>query len=286
MEFREKFIAFLDVLGFKDYVSSAEVGTGKSLPEILDILKKLGSAGERDHFGQYGPIICPAAPYLQKDLDFRFTQVSDCAVLSIEVSPAGVINLIDQCRRAVFRLLQSGTMCRGYITRGKIFHTDSQFVGSGYQEAYQKESQVAVFKREADERGTPFVEVARSVLEYVDNCEDTCVQQMFRRMVRWDGDAAAVFPFTMLSHSVVLGDFLGHKFDVKSERESNLNMRLIIEKLIAGVRASVDPANPGALRKAEHYIKALEAQIEICDGTDRVLDEMDFKGSDPPKFYA
>lgn len=275
MKFHEKFIAFLDVLGFKAYVRSAEVSAGNSLPGILEILKKLGSADERDHFGQYGPTICPDAPYLQKDLDFRFTQVSDCAVLSIEVSPAGVINLIDQCRRAVFRLLQSGAMCRGYITRGRIFHTENQFIGSGYEEAYEKEAQVAVFKREADERGTPFVEVAGSVLEYVTNCEDACVKTMFKRMVRWDGDAAAVFPFKMLSHSFILGDFLGHEFNAKRERESNRNMRLMIEKLIAGVRASADPANPGAMRKTEHYIKALEAQIEICDGTDRVLDELE-----------
>jgi hypothetical protein len=274
MEFREKFIAFLDVLGFKAYVRSAEAGSGKSLPEILEILKKLGSADERDHFSQYGPIICPDAPYLQKNLDFRCTQISDCAVLSAEVSPAGVINLVDQCRMAVFRLLQAGAMCRGYITRGMIFHSDTQFVGSGYQEAYERESQVAVFKREADERGTPFVEVAPSVLQYVASCEDSCVQEMFKRMVRRDGDAAAVFPFKMLSHSFVIGDFLGQKFDAERERESNQNMRLILEKLVAGVRASVDPANSGALRKAEHYIGALEAQIEICDRTDRVLDEL------------
>ncbi len=275
MKFQEKFIAFLDVLGFKGYVRSAEVGAGKSLPDILEILKKLGSADEREHFSQYGPTTCPDAPYLQKDLDFRFTQVSDCAVLSVEVSPAGVINLIDQCRRAVFRLLQSGVMCRGYITRGLIFHTENQFIGSGYEEAYEKESQVAVFKREADERGTPFVEVARSVLSYVGYCEDACVKKMFKRMVRWDGDAAAVFPFKMLSHSFILGDYLGHEFDAKRERESNRNMRFMIEKFIAGIRASVDLANPGALRKAEYYIKALEAQIEICDGTDRVLDELE-----------
>lgn len=274
MEFREKFIAFLDVLGFKAYVRSAEAGLARSLPEILEMLRKLGSAEERDHFRQYGPIICPDAPYIQKDLDFRFTQISDCAVLSAEVSPAGVINLVDRCRMAVFRLLEDGVMCRGYITRGKIFHSDTQFVGSGYQEAYEKESQVAVFKREADERGTPFVEVAPHVLQYVASVKGTCVQKMFERMVRRDGDAAAVFPFKMLSHSFVIGDCLGRKFDAERERKSNRNMRLILEKLVAGVRASVDPANSRALRKAEHYVRALEAQIEICERTDRVLDEL------------
>ena len=50
-------------------------------------------------------------------------------------------------------------MCQGYINKGMVYHPDTQIVGSGYQETYSKEANVTAFKHEADDRGTPFVEV-------------------------------------------------------------------------------------------------------------------------------
>src|SRR6267378_3569937 len=82
----------------------------------------------------------PFAARVRADLDFRLTQISDCVVVSTEISPAGVINLVNRCWGAVIRLLQNGLMCRGYITRGRIFHTETQVIGTGYQRAYQVRS--------------------------------------------------------------------------------------------------------------------------------------------------
>ena len=184
-----------------------------------------------------------------------------------------MINLVDQCWKAVVRLLQAGVMCRGYISQGSIYHTDTQVVGTGYQEAYEKESQVAAFKREADERGTPFVEVAPAVAAYVSDCGDPCVQEMFSRLVRDDGETVAVFPFQRFSHSFIIGG-LGHKFDPEKERRSNDNMGASIKQLMARIQALVDTSNPQAVRKSEHYLSALEAQLQICDQTDRMIDQL------------
>ena len=43
--FAEKFIAFVDVLGFASLVDAAENNTGKSLPELLARLELLGMGG-------------------------------------------------------------------------------------------------------------------------------------------------------------------------------------------------------------------------------------------------
>ena len=177
MEFKEKFIGFVDILGFKELVQASEGGTGKPLLELLEMLKKLGSLEDRKQFNKYGPTICPESTYVKRDLDFQLTQVTDCVIVSSEVSPAGVINLINHCWDVVIKLLKEGIMCRGYITRGSIYHTDTQFLGSGYQEAYEKE--VTAFKCEADERGTPFVEVDPVVCNYVRNSDDECVKKCF-----------------------------------------------------------------------------------------------------------
>jgi hypothetical protein len=272
-EFKDKFIGFVDILGFKKIVEASEAGTGFPPSEVQKMLQKLGTPEEREAYQKYGPTTCPDSKCIQRNLDFRLTQVSDCVIVSIEVSPAGVINLVNHCWGAVIRLMTDGIMCRGYITRGPIYHTDENFFGTGYQKAHVKESDsITAFKREADEKGTPFVEVDPVVCEYVQNHTDPCVNKMFSRYVKGDGAVTALFPFKRLSHSFIVAGWPGHKFDPEKERESNNNMRLMLKRTKKNVLALVDRENPDAIRKAEHYIAALDAQLEMCKKTDEAID--------------
>jgi hypothetical protein len=268
IQFKDKFIGYVDIIGFKKMVEAAEAGTGMPLGELVDNLKNLGAPDDRKHFEKHGPTICPQSNFVQPDLDFRVTQISDCVIVSSEISPAGVINLVNHCWGAVIKLLTKGIMCRGYITRGKIYHTDTQFIGSGYQNAISKEGEVAAFKRKADEGGTPFVEVDQEVCNYVEDHGDWCVKEMFSRHVKGDGVVMALFPFKRLAHSSVIG----HEFDPEKEKRSNKNARLWINKLKESVMTLVDQTNPSAVSKAEHYIAALDAQLEICKRTDEMID--------------
>lgn len=271
MEFKEKFVAFVDMLGFKTLVEASEAGTGMPLSELLKLLETFGTPEERSKFEKYGPIVCPQSTYSQRNLDFCLTPISDCVIVSSEVSPAGVINLVNHCWGIVIKLLQNGIMCRGYITRGNIFHTETpQFIGTGYQKAYENEGKVSAFKREADERGTPFVEVDRVVCDYIGKCEDRCVKEMFSRYVKDDGEVVALFPFQRLAHSFVIAGF-GQKFDPEKEKRSNQNVRRMLANLKERVMAYLDISNPSAVRKIEHYIQALDAQLAVCDWTDEMI---------------
>jgi hypothetical protein len=270
MEFQEKFIGFVDILGFKHLVEAAENGTGKPLSELTGLLKNLGSPEDATRFKKHGPTICPQSYYLQHDLDFKVTQISDCVIVSSEISPAGAINLVNHCWGVVISLLKDGLMCRGYITKGLVYHTDTQVIGSGYQRAYAKEVEVAAFKRAADERGTPFVEVDPIVCSYIMECEDQCVKEMFSRMVKGDGEVTALFPFQRLAHSFIIAGF-GHTFDPEKEKHSNLNMHRMIVNVKERVMALVDQSNHNAVSKAEHYIAALDAQLEVCKKTDEMI---------------
>lgn len=271
-EFKEKFIGFIDILGFKRLVVESEAGQGFSLQEITELVGLLGSSTARNHFERYGPTCCPQSKYVEKNLDFRLSQISDCVVVSAEISPAGAINLVSHCWGAVIRLLQKGVMCRGYISKGAIHHTDANFIGTGYQNVLEAERQVSAFKRGADERGTPFVEVDRAVCEYISGC-DTCVREMFSRMTKTDGQNVALFPFKRLSHSFLIGGF-GVTFDPDKERKSNDNLRKSIISFRDKVATLIDASNPDAARKAEHYIEALNAQIDVCDQTDEMIDKL------------
>lgn len=267
MEFRDKFIAFIDVLGFTNLLAATEAGTGMSLPELVELLQNLGSPAEREKYGRTGPICCPNASYIQRDLDFQITQISDCAIISAEISPAGVINLIHHCSTALLVLLSRGFMCRGYITRGSIYHTPEQVLGSGYIRAYVSEKVVSAFKANSNEQGTPFVEVDAVVSEYVNDCDDSCVKEVFSRSVKSDGTTVVIFPFQSLSHS-----FLLSWFEEKRERKENEKVRILLNSFKAGIFANVDPSNPDAVRKSEYYIRAIDDQIRVCDDLEQFID--------------
>lgn len=266
MEFTEKFVAFVDVLGFEEMVRSSESGKGTPLSEIMEILGCLGK-------GQGGPLLCPAAARVKKDLDFQVTQISDCAIVSAEVSPAGVINLVGHCWGAVITLLALGVLCRGYITKGSVYHAEGQVIGTGYMAALRAEKTVSAFKRLADERGTPFVEVDSVVADYARNCSDRCVKDMFDRQVASDGNVTALFPFKRLSHSFIITGF-GRRFDPNDEKRANDNLRKGIQLFKDRIVARIDNANSAAVAKAEHYLSALDAQLEQCDRTDKAIDDL------------
>jgi hypothetical protein len=273
-QFKDKFIAYIDVLGFKSLVAAAEDGSGLPLTELVELLSLLGKGTERARFEAHGPSTCPEAPYIERHLDFRVIQISDCAIVSAEVSPAGAINLVSHCWGAVIELLAKGIMCRGYIKRGRVFHTDRNVIGSGYQAAFAAESQVSAFGREADERGTPYVEVDPEIVQYVESQPDACVKMMFGRMVKSDGTATVLFPFQRLHHSFIVAG-QGHRFDAAKERASNQNLRVFIGRMKERVLSFVDPSTASAVAKAKHYLSALDSQLDACDRTDEVINKLD-----------
>ena len=270
-DFKEKFIGFVDILGFKNMVKATEEGTGKSLSDLIENCQELGTLKDRENFTKYGPTTCPKSTYIQRDLDFQVSQFSDCVIVSTEVSPAGLINLVDHCWSAAMKLLSKGIMVRGYITCGPIYHEDNIFIGSGYHHAYEKERTVTAFKHTADERGTPFIEIDPIINNYVKDHGDNCVKEMFSRYVKGDGSITAIFPFQRLTHSFSIGGF-DQTFDPKKEKQSNQILREWIENFKCQVSDLVDTSNPSAVSKAKHYISALDDQLQICDDTDESID--------------
>jgi hypothetical protein len=170
-------------------------------------------------------------------------------------------------------LLHKGIMCRGFITRGKIYHTAEHLVGSGYQRAYHNERNVSAFKQEANERGTPFVEVDGIVSQYVDKSSDNCVKMMFSRFVKRDGDLTALFPFQALSHSFMVSG--ARPFNAEAELRANENLRRRIRTLKEFVLKHVDLTNTRAVQLSEHYIRALDDQLNVCDETEDFITALD-----------
>jgi hypothetical protein len=156
--FEDKFIAFVDILGFSEMVRAAEAN-GDDLSPLLDLTRLLTAPSQAKHIASGRASVCPHWRRTSPDLSFKVTQISDCVVFSSEVSPAGIINLMSCCFEIALSFLQKGFLCRGCLTRGNIYHTDNQFIGSGYMEAYSGETKVSIFKLDDQERGTPFIQL-------------------------------------------------------------------------------------------------------------------------------
>jgi len=272
--FEDKFIAFVDLIGFKALIEQAERSEGRSLDEVREVLRELARQESKDFFKKHGPMICPYSACIHNHLSFQITQVGGCAVISAEVSPAGIINLIDHCRRAAIRLLNRGVMVRGYIMRGYVVHDDTTLIKPGHQNAGTKEEGVTAFKKRADENGTPFMEVEQAVFRYIENQDNACVRGMFSRMVASDWGVSALFPFRRLSHSFFIGGFGLRPFNPEKEKQNNAMVRLNIRMLIERVNRHVARDNPSALRKTRHYVAALEEQLRACDLTDGMIDRL------------
>ena len=271
MKSKDKFIGFIDILGFKDLVRRAEIDDGVTIPDLSHAMSALGTEKDREAIKLYGPTICPNSMRKQKDVDFQISQVSDCVVVSTEISPAGAITLINHCWIAVFRLLRSGLMCRGHILRGRIFHDGQRFMGTGYQEALEYEKNVGIFKRFEDERGTPFVEVDSSVIDYINDSGDKCILEILPRYIVESKGLYALIPFRRLT------DFfdIGSEFDAAAKKNEIDLIRSSISKFKSRLYPYVDIENARAMEKLKHYLSGLESQLNKCDELNEMINYLD-----------
>ena len=262
IEFRDKFIAFVDILEFSSKVEQAEKGEDVQLADLIELCSALA---QRDHtFGiaEYGLTICPESPCISRSLDCEVTQVSDCAVISAEVSPAGIVHLVQHVSACAFRLMRSGVMVRGYITRGRIFHNGNQFMGTGYQKAVNEEKHIGAFRWLLDETATPFVEIDPAVVGYVNKDTDKCVQDVFGMWSNTDENGiTAIFPFNrliQLAESFAIGEIDEWKNNVEKVENWIFNFlhRLDFQMQRAGWKAN---------EKAKYYRLYLYEQLDACD---------------------
>ncbi len=260
-QFRDKFVAFVDILGFTSKVAAADGRPGAQLSDLLEICGELESRSHVQSIAAYGPIICPESRYESRNLDYRVTQISDCAIISTEVSPAGVINLVEHISQSIIGLLQHGVLVRGYVTRGSIFHDDQQFIGVGYQNALTGEKSVRAFRMSESDGATPFVEVDPQVVRYIREETDACVVEMFGRMAKVDPaqDVTVLFPFQQLTN--VVG---GNISEPEKCQRSLAIVRTWIDSYKEKIKSQESVSDHVANKKTKYYMKILNDLLVEC----------------------
>ena len=261
-------MAFVDILGFTSKVEAAEGCSGAQLSDLLEICEELESKSHVQSIAAYGPIICPESQYESRSLDYRVTQISDCAIISTEVSPAGLINLVEHISQSIVGLLRHGVLVRGYVTRGSIFHDDKQFIGIGYQNALTGEKSVRAFRMSEGDGATPFVEVDPKVVRYIREETDACVVEMFGRMAGVDSTqgVTVLFPFKQLTN--VVG---GNISEPEKCRRSLDIVRAWIDSYKEKVGSQALASDNVASQKSKYYMKILDDLLSECDEIENFL---------------
>jgi hypothetical protein len=148
----ERFVAFLDILGFSEIVKSIESNNRNDnldLKRIKSILNFMDEETTDPNYCSDLPIYIETEHGLiERELgDPRLTYVSDCIIISAEPTLDGFKGLSRKIHKITADLAYDGIFCRGAITKGKLFHHNKVVFGTSYIKAYKLEEDKAKFPR-------------------------------------------------------------------------------------------------------------------------------------------
>ena len=125
-EYRERYVAFLDLLGFKVLVEAAERDE-KERERLLEVLDRLSQT------------LCNSPR-----LGMRFSYFSDCIIVTADPTPEALWDLFSSICTLTCNLLQFDVFVRGAITRGGAFHSPQFVYGTAVSRAAVMEKDQAV----------------------------------------------------------------------------------------------------------------------------------------------
>lgn len=150
--FEDRFVAFVDILGFRDLVTRAE--TDRDTFELLrDVLERIDAQAQ--HLEEYRQLCdSPTPRHVVSSLprtDVTMTAVSDCYFLSEKASDnegdKSPWHLMAAVQALCSNLLAHNILTRGAIVRGGAFHRGRVAFGPAMIEAYDIEHHVAKYPR-------------------------------------------------------------------------------------------------------------------------------------------
>lgn len=156
-DYRTKYVAFLDLLGFRKLVerSGADVLERHRLVEALKLVRDT---------------LCE-----NPSINFRFTYFSDCIVLSAEHSPQALWQVFQSIELLTCNLLQYDILVRGGLSVGPTHHSKDFLYGTAVMEAYDLE-------RLKEKAKNPLVLLSPQVVQEVES-----LGPQFKQWIKEDG---------------------------------------------------------------------------------------------------
>ncbi len=133
IDFEERVVAFIDILGFKNIVKSAVLNsTAKDkLQELVSLLESVVPDLNTKVDYSVHPHLIPKHNY-----------IADCIILSAPVFDGSVANynglavIVMRVIQITQLLMNHGYIVSGGISIGATWHTNNNIIGTAYQEAY------------------------------------------------------------------------------------------------------------------------------------------------------
>ncbi len=140
MDYEDRFVAYVDIWGFKKLIERS-VGpcrliSPEQIKEILEWAKPAGT--DQIVLGDIGDI---------SESGHIMTQFSDCVVITVSKTKQGIMHLLHHVARIGYRLFRFQIICRGGITRGDVYHDGQVIFGPAMNEAYRLEQKCAKYPR-------------------------------------------------------------------------------------------------------------------------------------------
>jgi len=133
MAYEERYCAFVDILGFSEFISGL-ASKPEQFETIRGVLKKIRTPHDPDVFGIGGS-------------DFKAQSISDAVAFSTQPTIEGLGVLVAKLRELSISLLAQGFFTRGAICKGLLHHDDQMVFGEALIKAYTLETTVVKYPR-------------------------------------------------------------------------------------------------------------------------------------------
>lgn len=144
MEYENRIVAFIDILGFRELLNKTMDKKGNddesAINEIVSAYNAIRDIWDLDKKSDFLDT---------KSSDSKKVSIfSDCLVISFEVStPSEVFFTLLELKWLIMRLITRKILCRGAVSLGKFLHTENYLFGPALIEAYTLESKAAIYPR-------------------------------------------------------------------------------------------------------------------------------------------
>ena len=147
-EYEERYIAFVDILGFKELILESAKANPKVKPSTIYNALDIHPTAIQDFFASLADMNRSESD----STDLRVHTFSDFVVASTHKNEFGLCLLLFLCWHIASDWLSKSFLCRGGITIGKVLHRISDgnaplVFGPAFVQAYTLESEIADFPR-------------------------------------------------------------------------------------------------------------------------------------------
>lgn len=150
--FEERFVVFIDILGFREMVlHAAKEPLGNEAKRVQDALARI----QEINFDESGENSQSGEPQ-----DHRTHIFSDCIIISISLSGEKVWQVFKKLAELTVDLMMLGVWIRGGMSVGKVSKNHKTPWGPAIVEAYAIESEIAIYPRLA---------LSKSALSFIDS---------------------------------------------------------------------------------------------------------------------